>query len=83
MHEESHQLAHAELDLRLILNPNQSTFRIIVGHARRVQTIGNNETYVKVYLRNRNGSEIGGGKRKTDFVRGNNPTYNKEVRFYH
>lgn len=78
-HEDSNQMARAELDLRLILNPNQSTFRIIVGHARRVQLIGNNETYVKVYLRTRDGMVVGGGKKKTDVVRGINPTYHKEV----
>jgi hypothetical protein len=61
------------------LNPNQQSFRIIVGHARRVQLIGNNETYVKVYLRARDGCIVGGGKKKTDSSRGTNPTYNKEL----
>jgi hypothetical protein len=79
-HEESH-IASAELDLNLKLNQNTGIFNIRVGHARRLQVNGNNETYVKLYLRTRDNLIVGGGKKKTEFSRGMNPTYNKSLTY--
>jgi hypothetical protein len=79
-HEESH-IASAELDLTLKLNQNNFTFNIRVGHARRLQLNGNNETYVKLYLKTRDNLIVGGGKKKTEVARGMNPTYNKSLTY--
>lgn len=79
-HEESH-MATAELDLTFKLNQNNFTFNIRVGHARRLQLNGNNETYVKFYLRTRENLIVGGGKKKTEVAKGMNPTYNKSLTY--
>ncbi|KAI6177250.1 Phosphatidylinositol 3-and 4-kinase [Aphelenchoides bicaudatus] len=80
-HEETSHIASAELDLSLKLNQNNFTFTIRVGHARRLQLNGNNETYVKFYLRTRDSLDVGGGKKKTEIAKGMNPTYNKSLTY--